>query len=239
MLLAYVLMLKYAKLAGLHNPARVALEIRSDLASLTAMTICATIVLVAVLWQSLYPTLRDYLSLAAFPVSGSDIFMGKFVALLLTFAAFILVLLAPYATVYCAFTHAPFIASLATMASASSLAFFGLIAVQGALLNILPARMFERVMIWLQALLAAAGLSGMPLAAWKGPQMGLGSNRKIAVSRTEEARGTATRRLSAFFLRRHGLPASELWHWLERAPFLVMLYTLAASGRAGSAGEFT
>ena len=50
LLLGYTLLIKYKKLADLHlDPGP---EIRADLGSLTGMVICATVLLIAVFWQS-------------------------------------------------------------------------------------------------------------------------------------------------------------------------------------------
>jgi predicted permease len=167
MLLGNTLLFKYKKLAALHLEDRLRLEVQADLTALGAMSACLTMLLIAFLWQSLYPTLRDYLALAAFPVSPSDIFIAKFSAVGIAFAVFVLVLAPPSAIVFRAITGTGIVATFATMAAASSLAFFGLIALQGVLLNILPARLFERVNVWAQALFATASIAGFPLAAWK------------------------------------------------------------------------
>ncbi|MFN0106959.1 MAG: ABC transporter permease, partial [Bryobacteraceae bacterium] len=58
--------------------------------------------------------------------------------------------------------------TFAMICGACGVVFFGLIAVQGVLLNVLPARWFERAMIGLQALLASVSLGGFWMAAWKG-----------------------------------------------------------------------
>src|ERR1700756_366888 len=47
-------------------------------------------VLTALQWQSLFPSLRDCLALAALPVKPRQIFLAKSGALLLVFAAFVL-----------------------------------------------------------------------------------------------------------------------------------------------------
>ncbi|MBI2685116.1 MAG: ABC transporter permease [Acidobacteria bacterium] len=168
MLLFALLLFKYKKLEGLGLAGRIPLESANDVLSLTAMAICLTGLLVAALWQSVYPTLRDYLALAALPISGADIFLSKFVALCIAIGIFIVVLPAPASLVVASVTAAKLLPTLAALTAASVVTFFGLIAIQGTLLNILPARLFERAMIWLQALLAAASLGGFFVAASKG-----------------------------------------------------------------------
>jgi hypothetical protein len=81
MILAYVLFFKYQKLFEHNAMDQFAAQVQSDLSALAGMATCLTLLLVAALWQSLFPSLRDYLALAAFPVSSADLFIGKFSAL--------------------------------------------------------------------------------------------------------------------------------------------------------------
>ncbi len=169
MLLAAVLLFKYNQLAA--YPPLWPAEARADLATISAMCVCVTVLMAALLWQSLYPSLRDYLSLAAMPVSSADLFAAKFCAVGLAFAGLAALLTLPSAIVYSAIAGAPLIHSFLTMAAACTVAFFGLVSVQGIFLCLLPARWFERCMIWMQALLVAASLGGFSFAAWKGPEL--------------------------------------------------------------------
>lgn len=164
MLLFAMLLFKYKKLAALGLPGDAANDVRS----LTAMAMCVAGLLLAVLWQSVYPTLRDCLAMTGWPVSALDVFLAKFAALVLAFVALTLLLVVPVSVVLFAMTGAPFGATLATIAGSCGLVFFGLIAVQGVLLNILPARWFERAMIALQAVLASVSLGGFWMAASRG-----------------------------------------------------------------------
>ena len=56
-----------------------------------------TALLTLLQWQSLFPSLRDYLALAGFPVSARQIFLAKFTALILLVAVFVLSLTGPLA----------------------------------------------------------------------------------------------------------------------------------------------
>lgn len=168
MLLFALLFFKYKKLSDLGLGERMATESANDVLSLTAMAMCIAGVMVAVLWQSIYPTLRDCLAMAAWPIGPYDIFLAKFTALTLAFLIFAALLLFPAAVVTAAMTAAPFFATLFTFCSASAVVFFGAIAVQGLLLNFFPARWFERAATWMQAAIAAVSLGGFWMAASKG-----------------------------------------------------------------------
>ncbi len=162
------LLFKYKKLAEMNLTDRFPQEVAADLTSLTCAVVCLAILLVASLWQSVYPALRDCLALAARPVSFADIFVAKFSAVAIVFSVFVLLLAVPTAVVYASVTGANVASSFLNMVAACSAAFFAPIALQGALLNLLPARVFDRVMIWIQALLAAVSIGGFPLAVGKG-----------------------------------------------------------------------
>ena len=56
-----------------------------------------TALLTLLQWQSLFPSLRDYMALTGFPVSARQIFVAKFTALVLLFVAFVLSLTGPLA----------------------------------------------------------------------------------------------------------------------------------------------
>jgi len=168
MLLFALLFFKYKKLGDLGLHARMPAEAANDVLTLSAIGVCLTALLVAVLWQSLYPSLRDYLALAALPVSGADIFCAKFAAVSLVFTTLLVVAPLPAAVVLGGVAGANVLDSFGTIGGFCAVTFFGLIGLQGILLNILPGRVFEKAMIWLQAALAAAGLGGLSVAFWKG-----------------------------------------------------------------------
>jgi len=99
-LLFATLLFKYKKLAEMNLMSRFPQEVAADLASLTCIVVCLTILLVAALWQSVYPTFRDCLALAARPVSLADIFVAKFSAVAVAFSVAVLLLSLPTAIVY-------------------------------------------------------------------------------------------------------------------------------------------
>ncbi len=71
--------------------------VREDLIGLLAIVMGITALLTLLQWQSLFPSLRDYLALAGFPVSARQIFLAKFTALVLLAGAFVLSLTGPLA----------------------------------------------------------------------------------------------------------------------------------------------
>jgi hypothetical protein len=131
-------------------------------------------------WQSLFPTRRDYLALASLPVRHRDIFAVRCVAVLILFSLLIAALiLAPSFIAPLQFSGrwqtTPYVTNVAAQAIASALGcffiVFAIIALQGALLNLLPARFFIRGSVFVQSVLIAvfflAGLSGWTIASWQ------------------------------------------------------------------------
>ncbi len=132
--------------------------------------------LIAVLqWQALLPSRRDYLALASLPVRPRQVFAARFLA----FMQFSLVAVASLNALPSLFAPplAParsYWANVAARAAASSLAcFFALfcmLALQGALLNLLPGRVYARVSAYAQGLSATvfflAALESWHVADW-------------------------------------------------------------------------
>jgi predicted permease len=159
--------------------------IRGDQLGLITDLMAATALATVLQWQSLFPSLRDYLALAGLPIRPRQIFLAKGGALLLVFAGFILALAGPPALVFSCIidmvgvfpsqlgvTTACFLA----MAGGCAFVFFTLLACQGLLLNLLPPRMFARASMALQAVVFAGTLGGVSLigrqpTAWWWPPM--------------------------------------------------------------------
>src|ERR1035437_10159807 len=160
--------------------------VRGDLISLLAIVMAITAVLTLLQWQSLFPSLRDYMALAGFPVSARQIFLAKFAALVLLFAAFVLSLTGPLAGFFGTVIRGHWqenpsaqilgVATFAALAGSGICVFFSLLAVQGLLLNVVPGRWFLRVSLFVQATLFIATVGALPLlgrqptgAAWWPP----------------------------------------------------------------------
>ncbi|MBI4877167.1 MAG: ABC transporter permease [Acidobacteria bacterium] len=160
--------------------------VRADMLSFVGLAMAITALLTLLVWHSLVPAARDCLALAALPVGARQIFRAKFLALLLVFAAFTLALNLPPAVSFAVVTAGQWQenpSSLANVAAnfcatggACVFIFFSLLALQGLLLNLLPARMFAAVSQAVQAMLIIATLGALPLlsrqpagAAWWPP----------------------------------------------------------------------
>ncbi len=147
--------------------------VREDLLVFIAIAMGITALLTILQWQSLFPTARDYLALAGLPVSARQIFQAKFTALLLQFGTFVLAMTGPPAMVFASVIAtrwqqnrslaANVVANFSATAGACVFVFFGLLALQGILLNILPGRVFTRVSLILQGVLFIATLGALPL----------------------------------------------------------------------------
>ena len=160
--------------------------VREDLIGALAIAMAITAVLTLLQWQSLFPSLRDYLALAGFPVGARQIFLAKFAALVLLFAAFALALSVPLALFFAEVISGHWqenpsgivitAANFAAMAGGCTFVFFTLLACQGVLLNLVPGRWFMRVSLFVQAALFIATVGALPLvgrqpahAAWWPP----------------------------------------------------------------------
>jgi hypothetical protein len=130
--------------------------------------------LTAIKWQSVFPGLRDYRSLASLPLRPYKIFSAKLLALLLVGTATILVLnflpsvLFPLVSGSHWAINPSFMRRMLVHATASVLgcyfSFFALVAVQGLLLTGLHPRVFNRISGYLQSLLVPMMLGFMILS---------------------------------------------------------------------------
>ena len=168
----------WARYAQLQNPsistyATYQAAIREDLLAFLALTMGITALLTLMQWDSLFPSLRDCLALAGFPVSARQIFVAKFTAVVLLFTAFSFALNAPVGGLFSTVIAGPWqenpsglVLKLATIGSAvgaCSFVFFTLLAFQGLLLNIVPGRFFLRVSLFAQSALFIATVGALPL----------------------------------------------------------------------------
>ena len=146
--------------------------VRDDVGTFIAVAMWITALLTAVQWQSLFPSLRDYLALASLPVKPLQIFRAKFAALLLIFGALALTLAAPTAILFSAASAGRWrenpsaavnvAATLLAIAGGCAFVFFGLVAVQGLLLNVLPGSWFGRVSMAVQGSVCVLTLGVLP-----------------------------------------------------------------------------
>ena len=164
--------------------------VRADELWLIALAMCGATLVTTIYWRSLLPDRRDLLALASLPVSVRGIFAGKFGAVLMGFAGFVLAMnLLPsalFAVVISGRWQANaslpvnIAASFLAMTAGCVFAFFGLLALQGVLFNILPPRLFERVSVYVQTavfigvIVLLPFLWQQPSAAWWPPTWFLG-----------------------------------------------------------------
>jgi hypothetical protein len=170
---------------SISTPAIYQAAVREDLLAFLALAMAITALLTLVQWDALFPSLRDCLALAGFPVSARQIFFAKFAALAILFLAFALALNAPISGLFSTAIAGPWqqnpsgvlikLATLVSTIGACTAVFFTLLALQGLLLNVLPSRFFLRISQFLQAALFIATVGALPLlgrqpaAAWWWP----------------------------------------------------------------------
>jgi len=156
---------KYAYFSSLPAPGPFQAVLRADELWLLTLMMAAIGVVTAIKWQALFPGMRDYQVLGTLPLSPRQIFRAKFLALLLVSTAAVIVLnLLPGLTfplisagrwrINPSMTEHLEMHAMA-FAAASYFTFFGLLALQGGLLNLLPPRRFGLVSGYLQGLMVA------------------------------------------------------------------------------------
>ena len=156
---------KYTYLSSLPLPGPYREAVRADELWLITLMMSLIGLLTAIKWQALFPDLRDYRTLGALPLRARQIFAAKLMALLILAAAALMVLNAIPATGFPALSagrwafSGPRIKAYALASTAAcAFFFFGMVALQGVLLNLLRPRAFGRVTGYLQG-----GLVGLML----------------------------------------------------------------------------
>jgi hypothetical protein len=159
---------KYEYFSSLPVPGPYRDAVRADELWQITLMMSAIGVLTAIKWQSLFPGLRDYRALASLPLRPAQVFAGKFLALVAvaTAAVFSLSSLSAFAFPLVSTSHwainpslgPRILAHAAACAAGGYFFFFGVVALQGVLLNVLRPRLFERVTGYLQGFLVAAML---------------------------------------------------------------------------------
>ncbi len=182
---------KYLQLGHLDDIEPFRRAVLADELFLVSLNMAGIGLLTTMQWQSLFPSKRDYLALAGLPLRMGQVFRAKFAALFgfvllagIFFAgppsAGVPAMMAPQRGTpqFAAFgpmgEHVPGI--FAACLCAGLFVFFSMVAVQGVLLNVLPLRVADRVLFFLQALLLMAFMAAVPVAIaipnWT-PQMDL------------------------------------------------------------------
>ena len=161
---------KYLRLAMAADRAGIRAAAIADEAALITLVVCVTGLIALLEWQSLFPTGRDYLALASLPVRSWQIFTARFISMLLFSTAIIAAmnvlpsLIAPIEFGGGWQLDSSYWRHAGAQALSSGLAylfvFFTIVALQGVLLNVVPASLFTRVSVYVQGALAGLFLLG-------------------------------------------------------------------------------
>jgi len=131
-------------------------------------------------WQSLFPSRQDYLALKPLPVRLYEVFVARFlssfviVGMIIVDLNFATSVLLPWITSG-RWQVPPFgvqyvVAHAVATCGAGLFVHFAVIAFQGVLMNVLPPRLFERLSVWFQTVLAGgflvAGLYALDIPNW-------------------------------------------------------------------------
>jgi hypothetical protein len=172
---------KYAYLSQLAVPGPYREAVRADELWLITLMMSSIGLLTAVKWQSMFPDLRDYRALGALPLRPWQIFGAKLTALLLIATAALVTInflpsvgfpaLSGSRWAFQSSLGARVLAHTTASLAASSFFFFGLVALQGILLNVLRPRVFGRVTGYLQGCLVALMLGLVVLSFSIQPQI--------------------------------------------------------------------
>src|ERR1039457_1558326 len=159
---------KYAYLSPLPVPGPYRLAVRADELWLITLMMSAIGLLTAIKWQSLFPGLSDYRALGSLPLRAWPMFGAKLLALLVVVTAAVVTLnlipglMFPSVSMsHWAFHTSPGVPLMAHAAACVAgcyFFFFGLVALQGVLLNLLRPRLFARVTGVLQGVLVGTML---------------------------------------------------------------------------------
>ena len=161
---------KYRLLAMAASPDGIRAAVIADEMALITLLLCVTGLIALLEWQSLFPSGRDYLALASLPVRPGQVFTARFTSVLLFSAGIVAAmnvlpsLIAPMEFGGEWRLDSSYLLRAGAQALASCLAcffvFFAILALQGVLLIVLPAKLVTRVSVYAQGALAGVFLLG-------------------------------------------------------------------------------
>ena len=167
---------KYRYLAMLSTPEPFRAAALADELALLTVVLAVTGLIGLLQWQALFPARRDYTALASLPVRPRDVFIARFAAIMLFSSALVVAMnLLPSVVAPLEFggrwqKNPSYLVNLSAQAVSSGLGcffiLFALMATQGVLLNILPARLFARLSVYVQGALTATLLLAALLAGF-------------------------------------------------------------------------
>ncbi len=171
-ILAQVFYHKYLVLQGMETPAPFFHAFLADIVFLETLVMIAMGLFTTVQWTALFPSLRDYLALAALPIRMSHIFAAKFASLFALAGGTLLALTLAPSFILAAIAKGKFLpgtlfyipALFISSFLAGLFVFFLLVGLEGLLLNVTPVRRFGAVSLTVQGVLVALLVGGLPFA---------------------------------------------------------------------------
>ncbi len=147
-------------------------EVHADRLFFISLSMITAAIVSVVQWQGLFPNRRDYLVLKPLPIRLYQIFVARFLSSLIIAVVVIVNLNLATSVLFPLLTSGRWqfpsfgthyvVAHAAATFGAGLFAFFAVGAMYGAVMNLLPPRAFDRVSVFMQALLATAFVASVP-----------------------------------------------------------------------------
>jgi hypothetical protein len=163
---------KYGYLRSLPAPRVYLAAVHADRLFFVSLSMLVAGLMTSLLWQSLFPTRRDYLILRPLPLRLSHIFAARFISSFVILLFVVADLNIPASLLFPMLASGrwqspPFgvqyvLAHAVVTIAAGMFTFFVMVAIQGACLNLLPARRFDQISVLLQALFFTAFAASIP-----------------------------------------------------------------------------
>lgn len=163
---------KYVDLTYQNRVAEYHAHAMSDRLLFVAFPMLVVSFVAAIEWQSLFPTERDYRNLMPLPVSRMQMFLAKLTALMLFvllfaaavnfFPTFLVPMVQASSLALEPLRIKHFFGHFLAASAGALFAFLALVALQGALMNVLGRRLFPRVSLLVQSVLLLGLLTALP-----------------------------------------------------------------------------